>query len=173
METSNPLCKGMRLLICLSLFALLFSCHYAAKRTGEKIMEKAIEQSTGEKTDVKLADKSAEITTESGKVHIDANMKSWPSEIPEDVPKFTQGSIDGVTFSNMNDVQAWTLVIKDMPVSALSDYDKVLRDKGFKTVTTMFGDKGGSITAEKGNLVVSLMGGEGKAALSVQISKQE
>jgi len=157
-------------LIVLVISGLTFSCQRAAEKTGEEAIEKSIEQSTAEKADVDLQEGSGTITTESGTVKYDSKITSWPTEIPDDVPEFTAGNIEGGTLTDTKEGKSWTLMLSDFSDKDLEAYNKSLKSKGFETHIMMIDNKGGTITAEKGNLTVAFMGGEGKGSLSVNIT---
>jgi len=170
MKTSRTVFQALFVLV---IIGLAFSCQRTAERTGEEAIEKSIEQSTGEKADVDLQEGSGTITTESGTVKYDSKITSWPSDIPDDVPEFTAGRIEGGTLSDGKEGKSWTLMIKDYPDKALEDYNKALKSNGFETHIMTIDNKGGTITAEKGNLTVAFMGGEGRGSLSVQLKEEK
>jgi hypothetical protein len=149
------------------------SCHRASEKTGEKLMEKALENATGNKADVDLSKGKAVIETAEGKMEIDSNAKTWPSEIPGDVPEFKFGKVNAVTTSNMDGIKAWNVVYDDVEDGFLDKYDAQLKEKGFETVLMKMGEKGGSIQAESEKYNIFLMGGEGKISLAVSVKKQE
>jgi len=152
--------------------AVIMSCKRASEKTGEEAMEKAIEQSTGENAEVDLSDGSGTISTESGSVTYDTKINSWPATIPSEVPEFKFGKINGGSHSQTDEAETWMVMLIELPESALVEYDKLLKNKGFETHFVNMGNKGGTIAAEKGDLIVSYMGGEGKGSLSVQKRKQ-
>jgi hypothetical protein len=154
-----------------SLFIL--SCHRASQKTGEKMMEKALENATGGKANVDINGEKTVIETSAGKMEVDGNANSWPNEIPGDVPEFKFGKVDAVTTSDVDGNKSWNIVYNEVEEGFLDKYDALLKEKGFETVTMKMGDKGGSITAESPKYNVFLMGGEGKMSLAVTVKKQE
>lgn len=156
----------------LSVPTLFFSCKNSGEKAGEKAVENAIENASGEEADVNMKDETVEVTMNEGKIRYDGNIKSWPDEIPDEIPEFTYGKIDGATISDVDDKIAYTFKILDIDVAAMKAYDKDLKAKGFESMLILMGEKGGSITAEKEGLSVALMGGEGNGSLSVQIPKK-
>jgi hypothetical protein len=154
-----------------SLFTL--SCQRASQKTGEKMMEKALENATGGKANVDIKGEKTVIETSAGKMEIDGNANSWPSDIPGDVPEFKFGKIDAVTTSEMDGNKGWNIAYSDLEEGFLDKYDALLKEKGFETVTMKMGDKGGSIMAENPKYNLFLMGGEGKISLAVTIKKEE
>jgi hypothetical protein len=154
-----------------SLFIL--SCQRASKKTGEKMMEKALENATGGKANVDINGEKTVIETSAGKMEVDSKANSWPGEIPGDVPEFKFGKVTAVTTSDMDGNKAWNIVYSEVEEGFLDKYDALLKEKGFETVTMKMGEKGGSITAESQKYNVFLMGGEGNMSLAVSIKKQE
>lgn len=162
-------------LFALALVFTLFiiSCHRASQKVGEKMMEKALENATGQKTNVDINGEKAVIKTDSGTLEVDSKATTWPDEIPDDVPEFKLGKIDAVTTSNMDNTKAWTIAFKELQDGFLDKYEAQLKEKGFETVLMKMGDKGGSIQAENEKYNIFLMGGEGTLSLAVSIKKQE
>ena len=136
-------------------------------------MEKALENATGNKADVDLSSGKAVIETDQGKMVVDSNAKSWPDDIPGDVPEFNYGKVNAVTTSNIDGNKAWNIVFDEVEAGFLDKYDAKLKGKGFETVTMKMGDTGGSIQAESDKFTVFLMGGEGKTSIGVTVKKQE
>ena len=167
--------KGFARLIILA-FATIFisvSCHNKSEKAGEKLMENAIENATGKDAKVNIDKEKTVIETDAGKLEVDGNAKSWPNEIPGDIPEFKFGKIDAVTTRNFDNTKAWIVSFSELQDGFLDKYDAQLKDKGFETILMKMGDKGGSITAENEKYNVFLMGGEGTLSLSVTIKKQE
>jgi len=152
---------------------LTISCQKTSKKTGEKLMEKALENATGNKADVDLSSGKAVIQTGDGQIEVDSNAKSWPSEIPGDVPEFKFGKVKAVTTSSMDGTKSWNIVYEDVPDGFLDKYEAQLKEKGFETVIMKMGDKGGSITGESEKYTVFLMGGEGNLSIGVTVKKPE
>ena len=63
------------------------------------------------------------------------------------------------------------MLFEDIPDKALDDYETKLRNKGFKVSSITMGESKAHLTAEKGDLIVIVMGGEGMASLSVGTNK--
>jgi len=168
---TNPL-AGLLILVLATVF-VFFSCQRASKKPGEKMMEKAIENATGNKADVDLGDEKAVIKTDAGIIEVDSKAQSWPDEIPNDVPEFTYGKVKAVTTSNIDDTKTWNVIYEDVRDGFIDKYDAELKEKGFETVTMKIGDNGGSITAESDKYTIFLMGGEGNLSIAVSLKKQE
>ena len=163
---STKLSQGLYFAITLVLLALMTmfcSCKKSAEKAQEKIMETAI----GENTDVDLDDEKIVIKTDEGTFTSDATIKSWPNEIPNDVPEFKDGKVVNVSTQSMDESKNWTVLFEDVPNNALDTYEAALKKNGFKVSTISIGDTKGQITAEKDKLFVVVMGGEGMASLSV------
>lgn len=168
---TNPL-AGLLIFVLATAF-VFFSCQRASKKTGEKMMEKTIENATGNNADVDLSDEKAVIKTDAGIIEVDSKAQSWPDEIPNDVPEFTYGKVKAVTTSNIDDTKTWNVIYEDVRDGFIDKYDAELKEKGFETVTMKIGDNGGSITAENDKYNIFLMGGEGNLSIAVSIKKQE
>ena len=143
------------------------SCKKASEKTGEKMMETAI----GNNADVDMDDEKITIKTDEGTFTSDATVRTWPKEIPNDVPEFNEGKIVNVSTQVVKEGKNWTLLFEDIPDKALDDYETKLRNKGFKVSSITMGESKAHLTAEKGDLIVIVMGGEGMASLSVGTNK--
>jgi hypothetical protein len=152
---------------------LTISCQKASEKTGEKLMENALENATGQKADIDLEKGKAVIQTGDGKVEVDSNAKSWPSEIPGDVPEFKFGKVKAVTTSIMDGSKSWNVAFEEVQDGFLDKYEVQLKEKGFETVSMKMGDKGGTISAESDKFSVFLMGGEGNLTVGVTVKNQE
>lgn len=151
---------------------LISSCKNAGQKASDEAIEKTVENATGKDVEVNSNNETMEISTNDGKVKYDGNIKSWPDDIPAEVPEFTYCKIDGATISDVDNKIAYTYKIMDLNIDALKAYDKDLKAKGFESILMLIGEKGGTITAEKDGLSVALMGGDGNGTLSVQIPKK-
>jgi len=136
-------------------------------------MEKALENATGNEADVDLSSGKAVIQTGDGEVEIDSNAKSWPSEIPGEVPEFKFGKVKAVTTSIIDGSKSWNIAFEEVQDGFLDKYEAQLKEKGFETIIMKMGDKGGTITAESDKYSVFLMGGEGNLSIGVTVKKQE
>lgn len=152
--------------------ALTISCRKASEKTGEELMEKALENATGKNAEVDLSSGKAVIETGDGKVEVDSNAKSWPTEIPGDVPEFKFGKVKAVTTSIMDGSKSWNIAFEEIQDGFLDKYEALLKEKGFETVSMNMGDKGGTISAESEKYSVFLMGGEGNLSIGVTVKKQ-
>lgn len=171
-NTKNNKLAGLLILVFATIF-MLFSCQNKSEKAGEKLMENALENATGKDANVDIDKEKAVIETDAGRIEVDGNAKSWPNEIPAEIPEFKLGKVDAVTTSNFDDTKAWVIAFSELQDGFLDKYDALLKEKGFETMLMKMGDKGGSITAESDKYNVFLMGGEGTLSLSVSIKKQE
>jgi len=170
----KPIAFRMAGLMALALVFTLFtiSCRRASEKAGEKMMEKALENATGQKTDIDLSSGKAVIETGEGKMEVDSEAKTWPSDIPGDVPEFTFGKVKGVTTSTVDNTKSWNVVFEEVQDGSIDKYDALLKEKGFETVIMKMGD-GGSIQAENNKYNVFLMGGEGNLSVGISVKKPE
>ncbi len=162
------------LIVLTFLFTVLtISCRKASEKTGEELMEKVLENATGKNAEVDLSSGKAVIETGDGKVEVDSNAKSWPSEIPGDVPEFKFGKVKAVTTSIMDGSKSWNIAFEEVQDGFLDKYEAQLKEKGFETIIIKMGDKGGTVTAESDKYSVFLMGGEGNLSIGVTVKKLE
>ncbi len=155
-----------------TILLLAISCKNAAEKKAEKIIEKSIEKSTGEDVDIDIENQKTIIETEDGRIEVNALTNSWPDDIPAGVPEFTYGKISGATSSSTDEGKLWTIVFTDVPGNATEKYDSDLKGKGFKTQSVNMSGLGGTISAEKNNITIAAMVGDGEASISVQVSSE-
>ena len=151
----------------LSISGTISSCQ---KKISDVIVEKAIEQSTGKKVDIKSGGQNITIESEGKKIEIQGNSGVWPADMPADVPKFSYGKITAVTRAEMPEGQSWTVVCESVPGNIVKDYEGKLKSSGFKTVSTIMtsdNGEGGSVSGTKDKLNVTIITGNGTASLSV------
>ena len=153
------------LILCLGVAMVFDSC--TCKRTAEKTSEKLIEKSVGEDADVDIDDEKVTIKTEEGTFTADASANNWPDEIPGDVPEFKDGKILSVSTQDVDDSKNWVVIFEDVSQNALKNYQEALEEKGFKISYTTIVASGGHLAAEKGELAVMLMAGDGNATVTV------
>lgn len=154
-------------IIGLALVTFFTSCKKSAEKTSEAVIEKSI----GKNANVDLDDKKIVIETDEGTFTSDATVKTWPKEIPNDVPEFKFGKMANLSTQNLEESKNWTFVFEDVPANALKDYKTILQDKGFKVSSVSIPGAGGQVSGEKDNLFVAVMAGEDMATLSVGIEK--
>ena len=154
MKYFNPisLARVMVLFTAIALVTVATSC----KRAAEKAQEKIIEKSIGDKAKVDLDDEKIVIETEEGTFTADATMNSWPKEIPNEVPEFKNGKI---------------VMVNTQEMEAIENYKKQLERDDFKINFTTRAGTGTHFAAEKGKLMVMLMGEEGGASISIGIKE--
>jgi hypothetical protein len=173
MKTTKKIGTAGLFAIALVFIIFTVSCQKASEKTGEKLMEKALENATGNEADVDLSSGKAVIQTGNGTMEVNSNAKSWPSEIPDDVPEFKFGKVIAVTTTTMDGNKSWNVSFDEVPDSFLDKYEAQLKEKGFETMIIKMGDKGGSITAETDKYAVFLMGGEGNLSIGISVKKEE
>ena len=153
------------LFVFLGIAVVFDSC--TCKRTAEKTSEKMIEKSLGEDAEVDIDKDKVTIQTEEGTFTTDASGTSWPDEIPSDVPQFDHGDIISVSTQDMAGSKSWVVMYEEVAPKALEKYKEELEAKGFKISYTTIVASGGHLAAEKGDLAVMLMAGEGNATVTV------
>lgn len=160
---------AIALIVCL----MFFSCRSGSKKAGEKVMENAIENATGEDAKVDLNKDKIVIESGGNRTEVNGQATSWPKEIPDEIPEFKHGRVEAVTTSTMDGTHVWTVAFKEVPDDFLENYEAQLKEKGFETTIIKSGDKVGSIMAETKKYSVFLMGGEGTVSISVSVKKPE
>jgi len=172
MKNSVKRCIGAVIILALCSGGLITSCKCSREKTQESMMEKALENATGEKTDVDINKDKVTIEGENYKTEINNTGGKWSDEIPDDVPEFTWGTIQHTTVSEAEGTKTYGMYFKDVDPDVLEKYDASLKKNGFKTIK-MTMDKGGTITAEKGKIIVTAIATDNGAHVSVQIRKEE
>lgn len=160
------------ILLLLSLVALaLLTMFNSCKKSAEKTSESIIEKSMGGDASVDLDDEKIVIETEEGTFTSDATVRSWPKEIPNEVPEFSFGKMANLATQNLEESTNWTFVFEEVPANALNDYKAILKDNGFKVSSVSIAGAGGQVTGEKDNIIVAVMAGDEMATVSVGIEK--
>ncbi len=165
MET-RKLFKMFSTAVFLSTIVLLTAMN-GCKKAAEKTNEKLIEQSIGGDAKVDIDDQKVVIETDEGTFTTDANVHSWPKDVPSDVPEFKEGKVMGATTQTMEGANNWMILFEAVPNKALEDYKKQLENAGFAISFTTVAGTGGQLAAEKDDLSVMLMMGDGNATVTV------
>jgi hypothetical protein len=163
--------KFMMLTILLA-FTVIFACRNASEKRAERIAEKIMEKASGEEVDVDIDSESFTIKTEDGTLMSNVDDKKWPSGIPEEVPEFSFGSVEQVISHDMDDGKMWTMMVEKVPADVLTKYQKELKKNGFTCNMVSHNNEEGMLSAEKGDINVAVMAGEGSASVSVAIEKK-
>jgi hypothetical protein len=121
-------------------FGLMFTAACKGKSLSEKIAEKAIERATGGKAQVDANSGSLKIKTKEGEVEYGAASK-WPSDIPEDVPKFEAGKFQSSTRMSVDNGTSWIMGIGDVEGDAVTAYVQALKDAGWNEGFSSTSDK--------------------------------
>jgi hypothetical protein len=162
----TPVCLFLAFLV----IAGLPACQSAGKKAGEKAMEAAIEKSSGENAEVDIEGEKVTIQGEDYKAEVNAGGSEWPDEIPDDIPEFSYGSIEGTTTTETDDMRGWGINFRDVPSDAVDKYESALKSRGFKTVKVTM-DEGGTVGGEKGNFSVSVISGKDMTHVGIQVKK--
>ncbi|TLP81774.1 hypothetical protein [Maribacter sp. ACAM166] len=139
----------------------------SCKRAAEKATEKIVEKSIGDEVEVDIDDEKVVIKTDEGTLTTDAAVKSWPNDIPDEVPEFKSGNIVSVTTQEINEDNNWVVIFEDVTTAALEKYKDALESEGFKINYTTTAGTSGHLAAEKEKLAVVVMVGEGNATVTV------
>jgi hypothetical protein len=168
MKNSAKILAGILFSLAIMGIFMMDSCQSPGKKAQEKMMENALEQGSGKDSDVDIQGDKVKIESGDQKSEIDLAGKEWPNAIPADVPEFNYGSIHHTTYSEDSDVKGWGVFYEDVKLDAIDKYDTELKNKGF-TTTKMTFPKGGTITGEKGNIIVSVIISEQMSQVGVQV----
>lgn len=164
MKKCNLYFNFVTMLVCLISLSIVFQ---SCKRASEKTSEKIIEKSFGDDADVDIDDEKVVIKTDEGTFTTDAAMNSWPTEVPGEIPEFKYGDVIAVTTQEVDGANNWVIMFENVPADALQEYKKALESEGFKINFTTTAGTGGHLAAEKGELAVMLMAGEGNATVTI------
>lgn len=151
------------LFLAFAIVTVINSCKRAAEKTSEKIIEKSI----GDEAKVAIEDEKIVIQTDEGTFTSDATIHTWPKEVPDDVPKFDYGKITSVTTQEMDDTKNWVIMYEEVSNGTLEKYKEALKTNGFKINYTTMAGTGGHLAAEKDQLMVMVMVGEGNASVTI------
>lgn len=145
------------------------ACQSSADKIRENAAEKALENATGKDVDI---NKTGDVTIEGNgeRVVMNQGENVWPADIPGEVPEFKGPAIQRVTQTDMNDALTWNIIYEGAATSNLQTYNAALKAAGFKTALMQM-PQGGTVTGEKGDLLVSLMVSEKTCMVSVQRKK--
>ena len=160
------------LLTILLAFTVTFGCRNANEKRAEKFAEEIMEKASGEEVDVDIDSENFTIKTEDGTLTSNVGDKKWPSEIPEEIPEFSFGSVEQVIFHDMDDGKMWTMMVQRVPANVLTKYQKELKKNGFTCNLVSHNNEEGMLSAQKGDLNVAVMAAEGSASVSVAIEKK-
>jgi hypothetical protein len=143
----------------------------SCKKASEKASEKMIEKSIGNDADVDIDDEKVTVKTEEGTFTSDASARTWPSAIPNEIPKFEYGNIINVTSQEAEEMMGWIVMFENVKESDLKSYQADLEAKNFNINSVTSYNQGGLLTAEKDNMVVTVMIGDGNASINLAIEK--
>ena len=148
----------------------LMAC--SGKGAQEQMAEKALEKATGKKAEVDLQQGKVTVKTGDGQSEITYGPGTWPTDLPADVPAFTQGRVKGVTRSTQEGNRSWNVILEAIETGALLTYSKNLEAKGWKSMQSMTAAEGGMFQATKGNLMIIAMFNEKEKTASIGVSTQ-
>ena len=159
-----------------NILLILFACCLltpltSCKKASEKASEKMIEKSIGNDADVDIDDEKVTVKTEEGTFTSDASARTWPSAIPNEIPKFKYGNIINVTSQEAEEMTGWIVMFENIKESDLKSYQADLEAKKFNINSITSYNQGGLLTAEKDNMGVTVMIGDGNASINLAIEK--
>jgi len=152
MEFKNSWVRFMMAVLALALF-LMNGC--SGKKSEEQIAEKIIKESTGKDAEVKMREGKIEIEGKDFKSEM-SETTVWPADMFEDVPEFAFGKIERVLKSTEETgMRKFNIYFVDVEQDALGKYADALKKSGWQARVMQMGDKGGMLTAEKGELALN------------------
>jgi hypothetical protein len=132
--------------------SLCFINACSEKKTEEKIAEKMLKQTTGKDVDVKMEKDKITFEEKGSKTEM-AQTSTWPSEMTNDVPRFTKGKIERVV-KTQQEGDAWTYNVYLLGITGddIKNYAGALKEKGWQTSLMQVEGKGGYLNAQKGTM---------------------
>jgi len=163
---------SVRRILSLLLVMLLIFAFNTCKKASEKASEKMIEKSISNDADIDIEKDKVTIKTNEGTFTTDVSVKSWSSEISNEVPEFKQGNILSVTTQKMDEGNSWVIAFENVPDSALKEYQTKLKNNSFKINNMTTYGAGGMLAAEKDKLSVLIMIGDDNATVTIVEKKK-
>lgn len=129
----------------------------ASEEFAEGMMERSMENASGEKTDVDIDEGNISIRTGDTKMESVAATE-WPSDLPGDVPPFTYGTVERVTRAEdtAKNTTAYSIYLRDVSDDAFAKYEAELKAAGWECMSVDMGGKGGVISGQKGDIGVTV-----------------
>ena len=144
------------------------ACKQSAEKQQEKAIENILEQGGAKNAKADVESGKIEMEMDGAKATINTEQREWPAAAPTVVPKFTYGQIQAVMYHEADGKKTWSVHFVEIQDGALEGYAAALKAAGFKTMKIAAGG-GGSVTAEKGDMIVSMMMGDSKGVVGIQI----
>ena len=151
------------------LLVLVGGCQMIARKAGEMITEKMIENASDGKAKVDVKDGSMTVTTSEGT--FTTNGGKMPDGWPEDVPVYPGSSVQfsGTSAMEAGGGMGLVLMSEDAPASVVTFYKTKLAAEGWATGTTMEGQGSTILIMTKGAKALSLTvtGAEGGTSITM------
>lgn len=145
---------------------LLFQCKRNTSKTEDIAAEAPpVEQPPADDTTETASQETVNLDSIADLLH-HSGEKTWPKNIPAEVPPLQAGKITGVASSQAPEADSWSVMYQGITIRHLEDYEVALRQAGFKTALFKI-DNDGNLSAEKGDLVVACFMDVKGAALTV------
>jgi len=141
----------------------LSACKKASENLAERRIENAIEKATGGKAQVDLSGGGIKVKTAEGESSLSTSSE-WPKDLPEGVPLFTFGKVQGVTRVADAAKTGWNIILGELETGAIEKYTEALKAAGWTIGQTMSMGEGGLIQATKDKLGVMVMFNQDKTA---------
>ncbi len=129
---------------------------YIMGKLAEKATEGIIGGITGSDVDINTGGDGAKITNNDGSFEVSTD-KKWPSDIPSEVPKFTDGTIEASSSTTVNDGSGWSISFVKVTSGAYENYRQQLLSAGWtETGTVSTEAKMSTMENDKYNLIFSI-----------------
>jgi hypothetical protein len=127
----------------------------SGRKSEEKLAEGIIKGTTGKDAEVKMEEGKIEIERKDFKSET-AKTKVWPPDMFKHVPEFTFGRIERVHKSAEEaGMRKFNIYFVDVQQDALDKYADVLEMNNWQARVMQMGEKGGMLTAQKGELALN------------------
>ena len=98
----------------------------------EKRISDMVSRATEGKADIDFKSGQIKVKTPEGDAYITSGGGTWPGDLPEEIPQFAGGAIQGSTNSDTPTGRSWTVIFKSVEKASLLAYIKDLTDNGWK-----------------------------------------
>lgn len=105
---------------------------YIGRKAGEKIAEGIISAGTGGKVDVDTSNNSISVSGGGESISVGEN-STWPSTMPNEVPRYSEGKIVSSSKVDNEDLKSWTVVVGETDQADFDSYKNSLVSAGWKS----------------------------------------
>ena len=142
---------------------------WAIKRFSEKATESIISAGTGADVDINSKDGSVNVESEDGSLSLGG--KTWPKDMPSDVPEFKEGEIATASAVKSGEGQSWSVDVSEVTKAEYDAYKSALTSKGF-TESSSYSSETEVIGYENSSWDVNLLYEESAKSLMITVSQK-